>query len=106
MNPRLTIVGSLNMDLVIRSARIPRPGETIIGSDFQMIPGGKGANQAVAAARLGAEVSMVGRLGSDTFADVLLKKLNASGVDAAHVHKDKDAATGVALIVVDDKGEN
>ena len=106
MNPHLTVVGSLNMGLVIRSARIPRSGETIIGSDFQTIPGGKSANQAVAAARLGADVSMVGCLGSDTFADVLLKNLNVSGVDAAHVHKDKDAATGVALIVVDKKGKN
>ncbi len=62
MTPRITIVGSLNMDLVIRSPHIPQPGETIIGSDFQTIPGGKGANQAVAAARLCARVSMVGRV--------------------------------------------
>jgi ribokinase len=60
---RLTVVGSLDMDLVIRSSHIPKPGETIIGSDFQTIPGGKGANQAVVAAKLGAQVSMVGRVG-------------------------------------------
>jgi ribokinase len=106
MKPRIAVVGSLNMDLVIRSPHIPQPGETILGSDFVTIPGGKGANQAVAAARLGAEVSMVGRLGQDAFADVLLDNLAAAGVDAAHVQKDAGAATGVALIVVDDNGEN
>ncbi len=106
MKPRIAVVGSLNMDLVIRSPHIPQPGETILGSDFVTIPGGKGANQAVAAARLGAEVSMVGRLGQDAFADVLLDNLAAAGVGAAHVQKDAGAATGVALIVVDDNGEN
>jgi ribokinase len=96
----------MNMDLVIRSPHIPRPGETIIGSDFQTIPGGKGANQAVAAARLGGEVSMVGRVGDDAFADVLLDNLSSSGVNAEYVRRDENAATGVALIVVDDAGEN
>jgi ribokinase len=106
MSARIAVVGSLNMDLVIRSPRIPLPGETIIGGDFQTIPGGKGANQAVAAARLGAEVSMIGRLGRDSFADYLLDNLAASGVDTAFITKDGQAATGVALIVVDDQGEN
>jgi ribokinase len=106
MKPRITVVGSLNMDLVIRSPHIPQPGETILGSDFQTIPGGKGANQAVAAARLGGEVSMVGRLGQDSFAGGLLDNLADSGVDTAHVQKDAEAPTGVALIVVDDNGEN
>ena len=106
MTSRVTIVGSLNMDLVIRSPHIPQPGETIIGSDFQTIPGGKGANQAVAAARLGGEVSMVGRVGADAFADELLVNLSSSGVDTKYVRRDENAATGVALIVVDDAGEN
>ena len=106
MNPRITVVGSLNMDLVIRSPRIPQPGETIIGSDFITVPGGKGANQAVAAARLAAEVSMVGQLGDDSFAAILLDNLAACGVDTTFVTKDMQAATGVALIVVDDWGEN
>ena len=106
MSPRITVVGSLNMDLVIRSPHIPQPGETILGSDFQTVPGGKGANQAVAAARLGAEVSMVGRLGNDAFADVLFNNLAASGVETAFITRDDQAATGVALIVVDDQGEN
>jgi ribokinase len=106
MRPRIAVVGSLNMDLVIRSPRIPQPGETILGSDFQTIPGGKGANQAVAAARLAAQVSMVGRLGNDAFARVLLQNLTESQVDCTYIQNDHKAATGVALIVVDDQGEN
>ena len=106
MTARITIVGSLNMDLVIRSPRIPQPGETIIGSDFQTVPGGKGANQAVAAARQGGQVTMVGRVGEDTFADALLENLASAEIDATFVHRDKQAASGVALIVVDDHGEN
>jgi ribokinase len=94
------------MDLIARSPRIPQPGETILGGDFCTAPGGKGANQAVAAARLGAQVSMVGRVGSDTFAQNLLASLAASGVDHRHVIQDAQAATGVALIVVDDGGQN
>jgi ribokinase len=106
MTARVAVAGSLNMDLVVRAPRIPQPGETIIGSDFRNVPGGKGANQAVAAARLGAEVSMVGRVGHDTFAESLLENLAADGVDHAYVTRDPKAATGVALIVVDDTGEN
>ncbi len=106
MTARITIVGSLNMDLVIRSPRIPRPGETIIGSEFQTVTGGKGANQAVAAARQGGQVTMVGRVGEDTFADALLENLASAEIDATFVHRDKQAASGVALIVVDDHGEN
>jgi ribokinase len=94
------------MDLVARAPRIPQPGETIIGGDFHTAPGGKGANQAVAAARLGAQVSMVGRVGRDAFADSLLNNLTAAGVDHALVIQDPEAATGVALIVVDDAGQN
>lgn len=106
MTSRITIVGSLNMDLVIRSSHIPQPGETIIGSDFKTIPGGKGANQAVAAARLGGQVTMVGRVGEDAFADVLLNNLSAAGINTAYVLRDREASSGVALIVVDDQGEN
>jgi ribokinase len=106
MAASIAVVGSLNMDLVIRSPRIPGPGETIIGGEFLMAPGGKGANQAVAAARLGARVSMVGRVGQDAFGAALLESLTADGVDRAHVARDEKAATGVALIVVDDAGEN
>ena len=106
MTARIIVVGSLNMDLVARAPRIPQPGETIIGGDFHSVPGGKGANQAVAAARLGARVSMVGRVGDDTFARPLLDNLAAAGVDHAYVIQDSLAATGVALIVVDDAGQN
>ena len=102
----ITVVGDLNMDLVIRSPRIPRPGETILAGDLLTVPGGKGANQAVAAARLGAHVSMVGRIGRDTFAGPLLDNLAADGIDHTHVTQDAESATGVALIVVDDQGEN
>jgi ribokinase len=102
----VTVVGSLNMDLVIRAPRIPQPGETIIGGELHTVPGGKGANQAVAAARLGARVSMVGRVGRDAFAGPLLDNLTATGVDHTFVTGDAEAATGVALIVVDDAGQN
>ncbi len=106
MDPHVTVVGSLNMDLVIRAPRIPQPGETIIGSELHTVPGGKGANQAVAAARLGVRVSMVGRVGHDAFAGPLLDNLTATGVDHTFVTGDAEAATGVALIVVDDAGQN
>ena len=106
MTALVTVVGSLNMDLVARAPRMPEPGETIIGGDFRNVPGGKGANQAVAAARLGASVSMVGRVGRDAFGGPLLEALDADGIDHAHVIQDPQAATGVALIVVDDAGQN
>lgn len=103
---RLTVVGSLNMDLVVRTPRIPRPGETIIGRDFHTIPGGKGANQAVAAAKLGAHVTMVGRVGDDDFGRALLNNLRAVGIKTDFVKTDPEAATGIALITVEDSGEN
>jgi ribokinase len=106
MNPHVTVVGSLNMDLVVRAPRIPQPGETIIGSQYRQVPGGKGANQAVAAARLGAHVSMVGRVGHDAFGQALLENLARDGVDHSSVLRHEGAATGVALIVVDDAGQN
>jgi ribokinase len=106
MAAHITVVGSLNMDLIARTPRFPQPGETIIGDEFHTAPGGKGANQAVAAARLGAQVSMVGRVGRDAFAESLLNNLAAAGVDHAFVIQDPEAATGVALIAVDDAGQN
>jgi ribokinase len=106
MAARVAVVGSLNMDLIARAPHIPKPGETILGGDFCTAPGGKGANQAVAAARLGTQVSMVGRVGSDAFAQNLLASLAAAGVDHRHVIQDAQTATGVALIVVDDGGQN
>ena len=106
MKGQIVVVGSINMDLVVRSPRLPLPGETILGSGFATFPGGKGANQAVAAARLGAPVIMVGRVGSDAFGDQMLQTLANDGVDVSQVRRDAQAPTGVALITVDDKGEN
>ncbi|NLE43192.1 MAG: ribokinase [Chloroflexi bacterium] len=106
MRAQIAVVGSLNTDLVVRAPHIPRPGETVIGGDFLTMPGGKGANQAVAAARLGASVAMVGRVGTDGFGQQLLANLAAAGVDHRLVVEDADAATGVALIVVEDSGQN
>ncbi|MFZ9859396.1 MAG: ribokinase [Roseiflexaceae bacterium] len=102
---RIVVFGSINMDLVVRAPHIPTPGETILGSDFVMVPGGKGANQAVAAARLGAHVYMVGAVGDDGFGPQLRQSLADAGVDITYVRQ-SDAASGVALITVDDKGEN
>ncbi len=102
---RLTVVGSINLDLVARTERLPRPGETVTGATFSEIPGGKGANQAVAAARLGATVAMIGCVGDDEFATLALAELRAAGVDLARL-KTASATTGVALITVDAAGEN
>ena len=105
----IVVVGSLNMDFVVRVEHLPAPGQTVLGRDFQMIPGGKGANQACAAAKLGANsltVRMVGRVGYDMFADHLKASLSAAGVDVSAVHATRAQATGVALISVDASGQN
>ena len=96
----------MNADLVIRAPRFPGPGETIGGADLQIIPGGKGANQAVAAARQGASVAMVGRVGNDSFGPELIKNLKQNNVDTSHVQLEPDSATGTAIIVVDANGQN
>jgi len=100
------VVGSLNADLVVRVPRFPRPGETISGGDLQIIPGGKGANQAVAAARQGASVSMLGGVGNDSFGPELINNLKQNHVDTSHVQIDSHSATGTAIIVVDSNGQN
>jgi len=100
--PRITVVGSANVDLVARCEVLPRPGETVTDAVFQRIPGGKGANQAVAAARLGAEVRFIGRIGTDTLA---LDSLRDAGIDVGGVVAD-EGESGVALILVDAGGEN
>src|SRR5438477_12927537 len=101
--PRLTVVGSINLDLVVRAERLPRPGETVSGATFSRGPGGKGANQAVAAARLGADVRMVGCVGGDELAEEALSGLREAGVGGHWLVK--DAPTGIALISVDARGE-
>src|SRR5215472_6087084 len=109
MKPGIVVVGSLNMDFVVSVDHIPVPGETVLGRNFQMIPGGKGANQAVAAAKLGGNsvaVRMIGRVGYDVFADHLKASLSAAGVDVSTVHATRSQATGVALIAVDNGGQN
>jgi ribokinase len=99
------VVGSVNTDLVVVAERLPAPGETVMGGEFGQHGGGKGANQAVAAARLGAQVTMVGAVGRDTFGDDALQLLEREGIDTAGVAR-AGAATGVALINVDASGEN
>ena len=106
MAGHIVVVGSLNMDLVVRSPRHPQPGETLLGTEFHTFPGGKGANQAVAAARLGGQVKLIGRVGADAFGAALLQTLSQDGVDTRHVEPLKEAPTGVALITVDDAGQN
>jgi len=109
MKPALVVVGSLNMDFVVSVDRLPSVGETVLGRDFQMIPGGKGANQACAAGKLGASsvaVRMIGRVGYDVFADHLKASLSAAGVDVTAVHASRVQPTGVALIWVDRHGQN
>jgi ribokinase len=106
LGAKIAVVGSLNMDLVVRAPHMPIPGETIIGSDFRTIPGGKGANQAVAAARLGAEVTMIGRVGDDDFGRAQLRNLGELDIDTTHVMVDPAAATGIALITLDASGQN
>ena len=103
---RIVVVGSFNMDLVVRLPAIPRPGETLLGGVFATYPGGKGSNQAVAAARLGGEVTMIGRVGADAFGDQLLSMARSEGIDTRFVGIDPHEATGVALIEVDAQGQN
>jgi ribokinase len=102
---RIALLASFNMDLVMRAARAPAAGETLQG-EFSMFLGGKGFNQAVAARRMGAEVSVVGRVGDDEFGRAFLKALTAEGIDASGVAVDASAGTGVASIIVDATGEN
>ena len=104
--PRIVVVGSSNMDLVVKSERIPAVGETILGGDFMMTPGGKGANQAVAAAKLGAEVYFVAKLGDDIFSEQSLANFEKEGVNTEYVTHSREAASGVALITVDRNGDN
>ena len=109
MRPAVVVAGSLNMDFVVRTQHLPAPGETVLGHGFQMIPGGKGANQAVAAGKLGAgsvTVKMIGRVGMDLFADRLKASLASAGVDVSAVYASRAQPTGVALIAVDPEGQN
>ena len=106
MRAKIVVVGSFNADLVAYTERMPRPGETVHGERFATGAGGKGSNQAVAAARLGADVTFIGRLGSDVFANLAYEIWEAEGVNHDFVSSDPDVATGVASILVDGAGEN
>ncbi len=101
----IVVFGSLNVDLTVPVTNLPEPGETVLGPGYQMVPGGKGANQALGAARAGAKVAMVGKVGRDSFADVALTELRAGGVDITRVERD-DHPTGCAFICVDSSGQN
>jgi ribokinase len=105
MAPKIVVVGSANMDLVGIAERLPRPGETVLGDAFVMTPGGKGANQAIAAARAGGQCTFLGAIGSDSFGVTINARLSASGVDTATV-RTSYGMSGVAVIMVDRSGEN
>ncbi len=102
----IAVVGSVNLDVVVAVPRLPGPGETVVGGDRRELPGGKGANQAVAAARLGSAVAFVGRVGADVAGRRLRADLLAEGVDVTHLREDADAPSGIALIGVEAGGEN
>lgn len=102
----IVVVGSSNTDLVVRVPRIPQLGETIIGENLSMVPGGKGANQAVAAARLGAKVTFVGCFGTDAFGHSALQSLRSEGIDTQYADIEEQTPSGVALIAVDARGKN
>ena len=103
---KIVVVGSVNTDMVVKSERIPGPGETVTGGTFFMPAGGKGANQAVAAARLGAQVTLVAKVGDDMFGHQAIENFKKEGICTDHIVLDSENATGVALILVDEAGEN
>ena len=103
---QIAVVGSLNMDLVMRTPRVPVGGETLNGHEFSTLPGGKGANQAVACARLGGKVGMIGQVGTDGFGNTLRDGLSIDGIDVSGVKQTSSVGTGVAMILVEDIGQN
>jgi len=106
MKPKITVVGSSNTDMIIKIARLPKPGETVLGGKFSMAAGGKGANQAVAAARAGGQVTFVARVGNDLFGRQALEGFLDDEIQTRFVSTDPNAASGIALIFVDETGEN
>ena len=104
--PRIVVIGSINMDLIVRAETLPEPGETHIGHELIQSPGGKGANQAVAAAQLGANVLMLGRVGSDAYSHRLINQLFDYDVDTSHILETPDCPSGLAIVHVDSVGEN
>lgn len=104
--PKILVIGSSNTDMVVKTTRFPQPGETLIGGEFFLFPGGKGANQAVAAARMGAEVDLIAKVGQDMFGQQAIEGFAHEGINVSYVLNDPNLASGVALITVDDAGEN
>lgn len=104
--PTIAVVGSSNTDMIVKLERLPRPGETLLGGDFMTAPGGKGANQAVAAARAGGVVHFIARVGNDSFGDEALRGFQKDGIQVDHVVRDLQAPSGVAMIFVGGNGEN
>ena len=105
-NSRVVVVGSVNTDMVVKGTHLPKAGETVTGGQFIMAAGGKGANQAVAAARLGAEVTLIAKVGNDIFGDQAVENFRREGICTDCILRDAENATGVALILVDERGEN
>jgi len=103
---RITVLGNINIDFVMRAERMPRPGETLMGDDLKLVPGGKCANQAVTAARVGADVTVIGRVGDDVFGPQLRENLERGGIDTRFITTDPDAHTGSAFIALSPGGEN
>ncbi|MBD3226809.1 MAG: ribokinase [Candidatus Lokiarchaeota archaeon] len=106
MKPSVCVIGSSNTDLTIKSKKLPAPSETVLGDEFFIAAGGKGANQAVAARRAGAEVIFIAKIGDDSFGKNNIEKYNSEGIDTSHIIIDKDNHSGIALIMVDEEGEN
>jgi len=106
MKPKIVVVGSANTDMVVHVQHLPEPGETVLGGDYSQSQGGKGANQAVAAARLEADVTFIARLGRDAFGDASIASFKADGINTRHIVRDDKAPSGVALIMVNRHGEN
>ena len=106
MAAQIAVLGDINQDFVIRAERMPRPGETLVGSDLRLVPGGKCANQAVTAARLGAAVTLIGRVGADVFGEALVANFEREGIDISFIERDPDEATGTAFITLAPSGEN
>jgi ribokinase len=105
-SPRITVIGSSNTDMILKLPRLPRPGETVLGGDYTSAAGGKGANQAVAAARLGARVVFVASVGADPLGDAAIAGFEREHIDTSQIHRHANAASGVALIFIDAAGEN
>jgi ribokinase len=103
---KILVVGSSNTDLVVKTGRFPQPGETVFGDDFFLFQGGKGANQAVAAARMGGEVAFISKVGADLFGSQTMESLERAGIPRTWMSMDASSPTGVALITVNEQGEN